>query len=119
MRIRVRVRAPVERLLYARQTSRFHIRTGAQPEIAPGRLALKREIWSWHRDGVAHRLSWSQCEAPAQPVNNAGQAIQAFEPAGGGDFPVAQSDRLKSSQRRALAFWAGVRGRRLLIRASG
>ena len=79
MRIRVRVTAPVEKLRYARRTSRFHIRTGAKPEIALGRFFLKREIWIWHRDGVVHRLNGgANSKAPVQPVNNAGQAIQIF-----------------------------------------
>ena len=89
MRIRVRVRAPVERLGYARRTSRFHIRTGAQPEIAPGGIILKREIWIWHRDGVVHRLNGGgNLKAPVQPVNNAGQAIQVSKPA---VAPISQS----------------------------
>src|SRR5438093_482879 len=82
MRIRVRVMAPVERLGYARRTSRFQVRTGAQPEIALRRFFLKREIWIWHRDGVVHRLNGgANSRAPVQPVNNAGQAIQVSKPA--------------------------------------
>src|SRR5947207_7945615 len=78
MRIRVRVTAPVEKLRYTRRTSRVHVRTGAKPEIAPGRFSLKREIWIWHRDGVVHRLNGgANSKAPVQPVNNAGQAIQS------------------------------------------
>src|SRR5438093_7679551 len=81
MRIRVRVMAPVERLGYARRTSRFQVRTGAQPEIALRRFFLKREIWIWHRDGVVHRLNGgANSRAPVQPVNNAGQAIQVSKP---------------------------------------
>src|SRR5438093_10763798 len=79
MRIRVRVMAPVERLGYARRTSRFQVRTGAQPEIALRRFFLKREIWTWHRDGVVHRLNGgANSKAPVQPMNNAGQAIHGF-----------------------------------------
>src|SRR5438876_10046132 len=78
MRIRVRVMAPVERLGYARRTSRFQVRTGAQPEIAQGGFSLKGGIWIWHRDGVVHRLNGgANSKAPVQPVNNAGQAIQS------------------------------------------
>src|SRR5438876_6181233 len=79
MRIRVRVMAPVERLGYARRTSRFQVRTGAQPEIAQGGFSLKGGIWIWHRDGVVHRLNGgADSKAPIQPVNNAGKAIQRF-----------------------------------------
>src|SRR5437667_6987490 len=79
MRIRVRVMAPVERLGYARRTSRFQVRTGAQPEIAQGGFSLKGGIWIWHRDGVVHRLNGgADSKAPIQPVNNAGKAIQGF-----------------------------------------
>ena len=79
MRIRVRVMAPVERLGYARRTSRFQVRTGAQPEIAQGGFSLKGGIWIWHRDGVVHRLNGgADSKAPIQPVNNAGKAIHGF-----------------------------------------
>ena|SRR6266478_3080382 len=78
MRIRVRVRAPVEMLRYARRTSRVHVRTGAQPEIAREGLFLKREIWILHRDGVVHRRNGgANSKAPVPPMNNAGQAIQS------------------------------------------
>src|SRR5206468_12273452 len=79
MRIRVRVMAPVERLGYARRTSRFQVRTGAQPEIAQGGFSLKGGIWIWHRGGVVHRLNGgADSKAPIQPVSNAGKAIHRF-----------------------------------------
>ena len=89
MRIRVRVTAPVEKLRQARRTSRFPIRTGAQPELALERLGLEREIGSRHRDGVVHRLSGgANRRAPPQPMNNAGQAIQVSRPAGFTQVPT-------------------------------
>jgi hypothetical protein len=75
MRIHVRVAAPVESLRYARQASRFFIRTGAEPKIGVSDQVEKRT----HRGGVIHRLSGGACpRAPSQPVNNAGKAIQIF-----------------------------------------
>src|SRR5262249_37615362 len=80
MRIRLRVTAPVERLRYARRASRSHIRTGAQPEIFEIVEPAKTKIGP--RNGVVHRMCGGVIsEAPAHPVNNAGQAIQVSKPA--------------------------------------
>ena len=84
MRIRVWVAAPVERLRYARRTSRQPIRTGAEPKVAsPRRLAEQIIVRIFHGGGgVVHRLSGgADLMAPAQPVNNAGEAIQTAVPA--------------------------------------
>jgi len=80
MRIRVRVTAPVEMLHYVRRTNGLRIRTGAEPKIAEKKeQGQTRGVRMAHRDGVVHRLSGGGIAAdPAQPVNNAGEAIQAL-----------------------------------------
>src|SRR6266496_609619 len=80
MRIRVRVTAPVETLHYVRPTNWLCIRTGAEPKIAEKKeQGQTRGVRMAHRDGVVHRLSGGGIAAdPAQPVNNAGEAIQAL-----------------------------------------
>src|SRR2546430_930677 len=80
MRIRVRVTAPVEMLHYVRRTNGLRIRTGAEPKIAEKKeQGQTRGVRMAHRDGVVHRLRGGGIAAdPAQPVNNAGEAIQAL-----------------------------------------
>ena len=76
MRIRVRVTAPVEKLSYIRRANGRPIRTGAEPKIPAETDSKEKRIFS-HRDGVIYRLSGGgKAGAPAQPVNNAGEAIQ-------------------------------------------
>ena len=83
MRVRVRVPAPVEMLRYVRRTNRLPIRTGAEPKVpAKAKLEQKKMIGIGHRGGVVHRLSGgANREAPAQPMNNAGEAIQTSKSA--------------------------------------
>ena len=80
MRIRVRVTAPVEMLHYVRRTNGLRIRTGAEPKIAEKKeQGQTKGLPMAHRNGVVHRLSGGGIAAdPAQPVNNAGEAIQAL-----------------------------------------
>ena len=78
MRIRVRVTAPVESMGCARQASRVAIRTGAEPKVGqPPENRQDRNGRTTHRGGVVHRLcGGANPKAPAQTMNNAGQAIQ-------------------------------------------